>query len=842
VVVTKINSDGSQVLYSTNLRTGNGARGAALVRPAGIDVDLAGNAHITGNLRPYAWFPENNGADPADPNRPVETDNGTIPTTDNGLDLELTMPDVADLPTNEGFYLVLNNTATSLLYGSYVGGILDDFIHGPYVDAFGDSWVVGSTDSFRRYVLNSSTGEPTIVETEGVRLPETMITPLAFKANPDAAGPFTVTGVQYGLLQPNPFITILAWNPSDTAPFRPIPTINTTNRRDGFIQRLRVAFPSAANLLLAPNTVAGGLGANTTATFTLSAPAPTGGADIVATISNGAVASFDAQNTVTTLEFTIPAGETTATFPVFSRGVTANSTVDVRATYLGSFKIARLNVIPWLQQLGLTPSEVVGGNNSSGRITLAAPAPAGGVTIDLLTDSPTLVSFPNGATVTIPAGQQTGTFPITTQGVPAARFPKVTASLLGVGRTQTLTVQPVSVSSVSFAPNRIAAGNTTTGTVTFNGAAGAAGRVRVRLNSGTPGYRFRLNATSPQVGELFIPVTAGARSVTFLLDSAIETVNAQRIATAQQVDGAGVPFGTAASGTIFVDAINLTGFTISPTAVDGGTTATGSISVNAPAPEGGVTIRIETGNPTIATAPATVTIPSGATQATFEIPTSVVFGRDQVASFAAKRGAAAIGRKLTVRATEFSFTLTPTNVVGGVANSTGTIVLGAPAPAGGIPVRLSSDNTLAATVPSSVLVPAGETTATFPITSRGVVLDTMANITATYKDVVVSRTLFVSSTRLSSISITPNQLRPFRTALATIRLANAAPAGGVQVRLVMNTALFAVFPTSLTVTVPAGATSVSFPLQARQISVPTRTTVRADAGGSTVATLIDILR
>ena len=59
----------------------------------------------------------------------------------------------------------------------------------------------------------------------------------------------------------------------------------------------------------------------------------------------------------------------------------------------------------------------------------------------------------------------------------------------------------------------------------------------------------------------------------------------------------------------------------------------------------------------------------------------------------------------------------PNQVVGG-DSSTGTVTLTAAAPAGGVEVGLSSDDTAAATVPASVTVPAGSTSASFPIATN----------------------------------------------------------------------------------------------------------------------------
>src|SRR5207248_5460054 len=60
----------------------------------------------------------------------------------------------------------------------------------------------------------------------------------------------------------------------------------------------------------------------------------------------------------------------------------------------------------------------------------------------------------------------------------------------------------------------------------------------------------------------------------------------------------------------------------------------------------------------------------------------------------------------------------------------GTVELNSMAPAGGLIVTLS-DNSSAVTVPASVTVPAGATSATFPVTTTAVTADTPATISAT---------------------------------------------------------------------------------------------------------------
>jgi trimeric autotransporter adhesin len=64
--------------------------------------------------------------------------------------------------------------------------------------------------------------------------------------------------------------------------------------------------------------------------------------------------------------------------------------------------------------------------------------------------------------------------------------------------------------------------------------------------------------------------------------------------------------------------------------------------------------------------------------------------------------------------------LSPTSVSGGNP-CTGTVTLNGRAPSGGTSVALSSSATTVATVPSSVVVAAGQTTANFTVTTKAVI-------------------------------------------------------------------------------------------------------------------------
>jgi len=143
--------------------------------------------------------------------------------------------------------------------------------------------------------------------------------------------------------------------------------------------------------------------------------------------------------------------------------------------------------------------------------------------------------------------------------------------------------------------------------------------------------------------------------------------------------------------------------------------------------------------------------------------------------------------------------------------STGTVRLGAAAPAGGAVVTLASSNLNAATVPPSVTVAANATTAAFAITTKAVTTATVVTITATYNGVAKAATLTVNPPgALAGVTLNPATMVFGSTSTGTVTLTSAAPAGGANVALASSDWVSFVLPAS--VTVPAGATSVQFPV------------------------------
>ena len=166
------------------------------------------------------------------------------------------------------------------------------------------------------------------------------------------------------------------------------------------------------------------------------------------------------------------------------------------------------------------------------------------------------------------------------------------------------------------------------------------------------------------------------------------------------------------------------------------------------------------------------------------------------------------------------------SVTGGDA-TVGKIALTGPAPVGGLAISLSSGNPVV-TVPAGVTVAAGETRATFPITTSVVAADTPVIITATGAGYAKSMTLTVKAVSVRQLVVAPAAVNGGGNAGGSLVLNRPAPAGGLVVSLGSSDAAVVV-PTS--VTVAAGTTTAVFSITTVPVGVNTPVVVTATCGG-----------
>ena len=392
-----------------------------------------------------------------------------------------------------------------------------------------------------------------------------------------------------------------------------------------------------------------------------------------------------------------------------------------------------------LSSLSLNPTTVTGGTQSStGTVTLSGAAPSGGAVVSLSSSNTAVARTP--ASVTIAAGSTSATFTVTTSSVSTSAAITISAVYAGTTKTATLTVNPaapppVTLSSLSLNPAAVTGGTqSSTGTVILSGAAPTGGAI-VSLSSS--------NASAAHT-PASVTVAAGATSATF-------TITTSAVTASTAVTVAASYGGTTRTATLTLNPaapppVTLSSLSLNPTAVTGGTqSSTGTVTLSGAAPSGGAVVSLSSSNTSAAHTPSSVTIAAGATSATFTVTTSAVTASTTVTITASYEGATK-SATLTVNPVPLplltSMTVSPTSAVGGLQSSTGTVKLSAPAPTGGARVALSSSS-FAASVPSSVLVPAGATSATFPINTSVVLISTTVNITASYNNATRSASLSV---------------------------------------------------------------------------------------------------
>jgi FG-GAP repeat len=204
--------------------------------------------------------------------------------------------------------------------------------------------------------------------------------------------------------------------------------------------------------------------------------------------------------------------------------------------------------------------------------------------------------------------------------------------------------------------------------------------------------------------------------------------------------------------------------------------------------------------------PTRLTIPVGRGNANFTVSTSP--SATEYSASITVRGAgmsAGVG-VIKVRLRSLSVGVSPGAIVGGQACQ-GTLTLSDPAPTGGVVVSLASSDGRVE-VPTSVLIPEGNTAANFDIRSSPTPSNFVSTISATGSGVVGnSAVVSVSSPEVSAISVSSATVTGGRTVSATIQLNGVAPAGGVSVAL-SSQDRDVIYPSVNSILIPAGQNSV----------------------------------
>ncbi len=336
-------------------------------------------------------------------------------------------------------------------------------------------------------------------------------------------------------------------------------------------------------------------------------------------------------------------------------------------------------------------------------------------------------------------------------------------------------------------------------------------------------------------------ITAGVVANVQLTLATNATTASIGISNAVGVDatGSGLPSLTTAGGIVTVPAA-LSSITCAPKSLNGGQISTCTVTLTQTAPAGGSIVTLASNNASL-TVPASVTVASGATTATFSAISAASIASNQSAIVTATLGSNSQTATVSLLAPMLvsGVACTPASL-GQSAAGTCTVTLTQNAPAGGSTVTLASNNA-SLIVPGSVQVAAGATTATFSATSAASIASNQsAIVTATLgSSSQMAAISLLTPMLVSGVACTPASLGQNAAGTCTVTLTQTAPAGGSTVTLASNNASLTV-PAS--VQVAAGGTTATFSATgAASIASNQNVTVTATLGSSSQTASISLL-
>lgn len=242
----------------------------------------------------------------------------------------------------------------------------------------------------------------------------------------------------------------------------------------------------------------------------------------------------------------------------------------------------------------------VGGEATSGYLSISMDAPTGGGAVTLSSNSVYAI-VPSSATV--PAGKSTVSFVIQTKNPTAATYPTISATYGGVTKTAILSINHGPAAASITVPASCTGGATVAASFTATAAAGRSGGTAT-VSSNSP------NAKVPATIPIYSGETGGSFSIV------TEPVSVATTATITVVYG-----GVGKYSGIVINPPALSGLSLaSPTT--GGSTTTGTISLTGKAPTGGMAVTVTSSDPTLATITSPVTVAAGQSTASFNISTA----------------------------------------------------------------------------------------------------------------------------------------------------------------------------------------------------------------------------
>lgn len=286
----------------------------------------------------------------------------------------------------------------------------------------------------------------------------------------------------------------------------------------------------------------------------------------------------------------------------------------------------------------------------------------------------------------------------------------------------------------------------------------------------------------------------------------------------------------------------------SPGTITTGYPGTGRVHLDRPALVD-LPIQLISGDPALATTRPAVAIPAGSSFADVVITTAALPGpfSPKTVELRARYAGRTLATTLQVLAPQLgSLTVAPASVPAGAA-ATATLTLARPSLAGDVVANLLSAAPGFATVPPTVRIAQGQTSGTFPVSTRPIPVPfaaAHADLQAEYAGRVVTTRLTITPTViagiLATLTLTPATVTGGGTVRGTVTLQHAVPTPTVvglaaadsgtphPPRSGQNTSAIAHLPESITI--PAGSTTGTFTIRTSPVARGSRHTVTIIAG------------
>jgi hypothetical protein len=237
----------------------------------------------------------------------------------------------------------------------------------------------------------------------------------------------------------------------------------------------------------------------------------------------------------------------------------------------------------------------------------------------------------------------------------------------------------------------------------------------------------------------------------------------------------------------------------------------------------------------LVTVPTNVTFAAWTTQTTFTLKTQPV-NANTVVTITVGSGAGAQTTKITILPAQLSSVAINPNIIVGGTGAVGTVTLMEPSGSAGAVVRLSS-SLKGLSVPATVVVPAGATSATFIVKTTLVQTNQAATVTATLNSSSQTANVTIAAPALAKLTLSPSSVARGSSSTGTIQLTLPAPPGGLFVALSSSNGGAQVPPLVL---IPSGVTSATFVVKTSHAASQPSAIISATLNQQTVKTTLTL--